>query len=389
MYYLGSGGAEKALINLLDMMDYNRYQVDLLLFEHKGLYLSQLNENVNLLPLIPEFEKVRRAKNYCKWAIMHGRFISAGKRVYYLMQEKKGLNTNRECWNLYLKRFLTPLPKEYDVAVGYLQGLSNWYVADKVKAKVKYGWIHTDYKKSNYDKTFDLPFFENFQHIVSISEECTDSLRKAFPTLSKRCLTLLNLMSPEIIRKRANYPNESFPDDHNVLRLLTIGRLLPVKGIDMAIKACSLLKKKNYSFLWYIIGDGDLKGTYIKMIEEYDVKDCFILLGEKENPYPYIKQADIYVQPSYYEGKSIAIDEAKILCKPIVVTAFPSIHDQIRQEKTGVIIPIDAESIAFGIERLIKDEALRKQLSDNLNKEEYDLEEKELHRHYQLFEQYL
>jgi glycosyltransferase involved in cell wall biosynthesis len=388
-YYLGSGGAEKALINLLDMMDYDRYEVDLLLFEHKGLYLSQLNKNVNLLPLIPEFDNIRRVKSYCKWAVLHGKPISAGKRVYYLWQDKHGINTNEKCWNLYMKRFLTPLPKEYDVAVGYLQGLSNWYVAEKVKAKAKFGWIHNDYKKVNYDKNFDIQFFKKFQRVISVSQECTESLKQTFPTLSNRCETLLNLMSPKLIRKKANDPNENYPDNHKCMRLLTIGGLRHQKGFDMAIEACGKLKKKGYTFLWYVIGIGELQDSLLKMVEVYDVKDSFIFLGERENPYPYIKQADIYVQPSYFEGKSIAIDEVKILYKPIVVTAFPSVYDQIQQEKTGVIIPIDAESIAFGIERLMKDAKLRKQLSDNLKLERYDLEETELKKHFRLFEQFL
>lgn len=389
IYYLGSGGAEKALINLLDMIDYERYEVDLLLFEQKGLYLPQLNKNVNLLPVIPEFAKVNRVRGYCKWAVRHGKFLSAWKRVFYVLQEKRGRNTNQKTWNLCWSKFLPPLEKEYDVAVGYMQGIPDWYVASRIKAKYKIGWIHNDYAKMTYDRNFDAVFFKKFDRLVSVSEQCTNSLKEAFPELKDRCETLLNLMSPKLIRKKTEAENEEFPDHKGVLRLLTIGGLRRQKGFDMAIKACSILKKKGYKFIWYIIGIGQLQESLDQMVEENDVGDCFIFLGERTNPYPYIKKADIYVQPSYFEGKSIAIDEAKILCRPIVVTKFPSVYDQICDHKTGLLVDIDELSIASGIEQLMNNEKLRYEFSRNLEREEYDLEDTELEKHYQLFEGFI
>lgn len=389
IYYLGSGGAEKALINLLDMIDYERYEVDLLLFERKGLYLPQLNPHVNLLPVIPQFEQIRRVKGYCKWAMKRGKFIKATKRVYYVLREHRGANMTQKTWNLCWNHFLPPLEKEYDVAVGYMQGLPDWYVASKAKAKYKIGWIHNDYTEMTYDKNFDLQFFEKFDRIISVSEKCTNSLKKTFPSLQDRMETLLNLMSPSLIRWKALDEKETYPDFYQGMRLLTIGGLRRQKGFDMAIKACSKLKEKGLSFRWYVIGIGELQDKLNKMVEEYNVSDCFIFLGERTNPYPYMKQADIYVQPSYFEGKSIAIDEAKILYKPIVVTKFPSVYDQIVNEKTGILVEINPDSIVEGIERLMNDKPLREILSKNLEYEQYDLEEEELERHYQVFEQTL
>lgn len=389
IYNLSSGGAGKALINLLDMIDYNRYNVDLLLFEQNGLYLPQLNENVNLLPEIQEFAKTRTVKGYCKWAVMHGKFISAAKRVNYVQKEKKGFNMSQKTWNLCWNRYLPPLPKVYDVAVGYKEGIPNWYVASKVKAKYKIGWVHNDYANMKYDKKFDLQFFQKLDCVVSVSEQCTNSLKKIFPTLANRMKTLLNLMSPSLIRSKALDPNESYPDSNSLPRILTIGGLQKQKGYDMAIQACSKLRMKGFKFIWYIIGIGELKDKLDKMVEEYGVGDCFIFLGERLNPYPYISQADIYVQPSYFEGKSIAVDEAKILYKPIVVTKFPSVYDQIVDEKTGILVDINPDCIAGGIERLLVNDKLRKYLTSNLKEEQYDLEDEELERHYQLFERTL
>lgn len=389
IYYLGSGGAEKALINLLDMIDYERYEVDLLLFEQKGLYLSQLNPNVNLLPVIPQFDQIRRVKGYCKWAVKHGKFVKAAKRVFYVLRERRGVNMTQKTWDLCWSHFLPPLEKEYDVAVGYMQGIPDWYVASRARARYKIGWIHNDYAEMTYDKNFDLKFFEKFDRIISVSDQCTNSLKRIFPSLRDRMETLLNLMSPSLIRKKALDEKETYPDSYAGIRLLTIGGLRRQKGFDMAIKACSKLKKNGLNFRWYVIGIGELQEKLNKMVEDYDVSDCFIFLGERTNPYPYIQQADIYVQPSYFEGKSIAIDEAKILYKPIVVTKFPSVYDQIVDGKTGILVDINPDSIADGIERLIHNQALQEFLSKNLEKEQYDLEYDELERHYQVFEQTL
>lgn len=389
IYYLGSGGAEHALINLLDMMDYECYDVDLLLFDQKGLYLTQLNKKVNLLPVIPEFARIRSVRGYCKWAVRKGKFYSVFKRLVYLWEERRGKNVTQKNWDLCWSHFLPPLSKEYDVAVGYMQGIPDWYVADRVKAKYKIGWVHNDYAQMTYDKEFDIRYFQKLDRIVSVSEQCTQSLMKAFPSLKDRMLTLLNLMSPKMIYERSMEIDYPFPSSNTGTNILTIGRLGRQKGYDMAIEACSILKKKGYQFVWYVIGIGELEAQLKENVRQLDIVDCFIFLGERSNPYPYIRQADIYVQPSYFEGKSIAIDEAKILCRPIVVTSFPSVYDQIEDGITGCVVDIDAKAIAAGIERMILDVNLRLRLSENLRKETYDLEEAELQKHYKLFEQML
>ena len=127
----------------------------------------------------------------------------------------------------------------------------------------------------------------------------------------------------------------------------------------MAIEACRLLVDKGIEIAWYVIGEGEERQRLERMIADYGLQRHFILLGLKDNPYPYVKQADIYVQPSRFEGKSIAIDEAKILQKPIVVTSFSTAADQITHERNGLIVEMSAEAVADGIERFVKDDSLR------------------------------
>ncbi|RDU24799.1 glycosyltransferase [Anaerosacchariphilus polymeriproducens] len=383
IYYLGSGGAEKALINLLDMIDYERYQVDVLLFKQEGLYLDQLNPKANLLPIIPEFEKIDSNKKYIKWALKNGKPISALKKVYYFYCWKKGKNIDRQEWELCWSK-IPSLKKEYDVAVGYMQGLPIRYVAGIVKAKVKFGWIHSEYEKISKNINFDRYFFQRLNYIISVSDKCTNSICKCLPEFKDKTFTLLNLMSSKLINEKANV-GEGDTDKFDGIRLLSIGRLEKVKGYEMAIEACSILKQKGHKIRWNVIGIGGLKNELLTLIRQFNIEDCFILIGERSNPYPFIKQADIYVQTSLFEGKSVAIDEAKILRKAICVTNFNSVYDQLEHEKTAEIVEKNPQAIAAGIEKLIKNPDYRELLSQNLAMER-DNSNEELLKHYELFE---
>lgn len=386
IYYLGSGGAEKALINLLDMIDYERYQVDVLLFKQEGLYLEQLNPKANLLPVIPEFEKIDSNKKYIKWALKNGKPMSALKKVYNFYSWKRGKNIDRQEWELCWSK-LPPLEKEYDVAVGYMQGLPIRYVAGIVKAKVKFGWIHSEYEKISKNIEFDRYFFKKLDYIISVSDKCTNSICKCLPEFKDKTFTLLNLMSSKLIYEKAN-ESEGDTEKFDGIRILSIGRLEKVKGYEMAIEACSILKQKGYNIRWNVIGVGGLMNELLALIRQFDLEDSFILMGERSNPYPYIKQADIYVQTSLFEGKSIAIDEAKILHKAICVTNFNSVNDQLEHEKTAEIVEKNPKAIAAGIEKLINNPDYRERLIHNL-KLEGDNSNEELLKHYELFERNL
>ena len=164
-----------------------------------------------------------------------------------------------------------------------------------------------------------------------------------------------------------------------------MGRFSPPKGIDLAVKSSAILKKKGYNFKWYHIGTGELKPEIEKLIYELNVQNEFILLGEKSNPYPYIGQCDIYVQPSRYEGKSIAIDEAKCLCRPIVTTNFTTVADQIQDGVNGIVCEMNEIDIAAKIETLLNDEDLRKKVTRNLSEEKTGNEE-ELEKFYSILD---
>ncbi|WP_058301199.1 glycosyltransferase [Gorillibacterium timonense] len=366
MNNLGCGGAEKSLVSLLDTIDYDAYEVDLLLFRQEGLFLNQIPEPVKVLPEPGGYRYYDMPLAQAVAAnLSRGRIRAAASRVqaaYLFRSEKNRARCEQRVWR-HLSRSLPPLAGEYDAAIGFLEKNPIYYCIEKVKAKKKLGFIHIDYNKLGMDAKLDQPFFERLDHLVTVSEECAETLRREFPDLSDKVEVIYNIVSPKAIRKLANEPVSLPPAS---VRLLSIGRLNAQKGFDLAVEACRRLVDSGKDISWAIIGEGEERPELERLIRHYGLEQRFFLMGMSENPYPYLKEADIYVQPSRFEGKSIAIDEAKILGKPIVVTNFSTARDQIESGETGLIVEMNAEALAEGIRLLMEDEGLCSSFSHRL-----------------------
>ncbi|EEL96658.1 Glycosyl transferase group 1 [Bacillus mycoides DSM 2048] len=381
---LNCGGAEKSLISLLNTMDYSRYNVDLFLFKHEGLFLNKIPKQVNVLEEPSEYQlfdmPIKAAIMKC---LRQGRLDIALSRVcagYIFKSEKNKARCEQRVWR-YLSKSLQNISKKYDVAIGYLEKNPVYFCIDKVNANKKIGFIHTDYDKLGMDPSIDMGYFRSLDHIVTVSEECANVLKQRFSIYNDKIGVIHNIVSPSTINKMSQ---EKVDLERKGVKLVSVGRLSHEKGFDLAIEACKNLVGDGYEIKWYIIGEGEGRGKLEKMIEENQLQDHFLLLGLKENPYPYIREADIYVQPSRFEGKSIAIDEAKILHKPIVLTNFSTAKDQIKNEENGLIIDMDAHSLSEGIKKLIHNEELRNKLIKNLSDEELGTES-EIKKLYTLF----
>ncbi|KRE75537.1 glycosyltransferase [Paenibacillus sp. Soil750] len=384
MNNLNCGGAEKALISLLETIDYSMYDVDVYLLRHTGLFLSKLPPEVNLLQEPVEYKyfdmSMRKAVFQClrkgslKIALLR---LLAGS-IY--VSEKNRIRCEQRVWK-YLAKSLPNLETHYDIAIGYLEKNPIYFCIDKVKASKKIGFIHNDYDKLGMDPTLDQVYFNQLNHLVTVSEECGHILRERFPTLSQNIEVMHNIVSPAAIHKLSM---ETVNLKEKDITIVSVGRLNYQKGFELAVESCKGLIQAGYPIKWYIIGEGEERASLERLIEKHDLKDNFILLGIKENPYPYIREADIYVQPSKFEGKSIAIDEAKILQKPIVVTNFSTAKDQIRNKINGLIVAMTPAAVCEGIREIIDNDALRKQLIVNLGKEMLGTET-EILKLYQLF----
>lgn len=375
MMNLYNGGAEKSLINLLNVINYNLYDIDLLLFQKKGMFLNQISSKVNVLETPEDLyylynhnfktKGISISKEYLLVAQVAGKLFMALDR-HDSKRKKRQLR-----WKYAYKRMLAYFPKTYDIALGYIEGEPSYYVIDKVKAQKKYIWVHNDYVKTGLDKKYDQAYFNCADKIVTISQKCVEILQEEFPEFKQKIVCLPNISSQEFLKRRAeNAIKLEFTPSK--FKILSIGRLTQQKGFDFAINAAEILKQNRIDFQWIIIGDGKLKNSLKKLVKEKKLENDVLLVGSKENPYAYMKVADILVQSSRYEGKSVVLDEAKMLGLPVIATNYPTVRDQV-DERWGYVVEMNAESIAKKICNLYKNITEIQNKRKYLNSLTYDI----------------
>ncbi|UAL50262.1 glycosyltransferase [Metabacillus dongyingensis] len=359
---LNSGGAEKSLISLLSILNFKKFKVDLLMFKPEGLYLPLLPKDVNVLsPSEIYSSQARGIKTLIKGGNFKELFIKIKTSVFLRNPYfKKKYHTSQISWKSHSKSIFQ-IDQRYDVAIAYSQGIPTYFVAEKVKADKKVCWINTDYKVAKYNKKFDEKYYVQYENIVAVSDINKKVFTDEMPALKGKTCVIYDILSPNLIKTMA-LEEGGFQDNFDGLRILTIGRLVDLKGFDLAIEASYRLKKQGYNFKWYVIGEGSLKSKLNKMVKEFNLEDTFIFLGTYQNPYVFLKQCDIYVQPSRFEGFGLAIAEARILEKPIVATNFTVVHNQLVDGENGLIVNMNSEDISNGIINIIEDKCLRNKL---------------------------
>ncbi|PEB79073.1 glycosyltransferase [Bacillus nitratireducens] len=384
------GGVERSLISMLEGFDYKKYAVDLMLYRHQGDFMELVCNKVNLLDEVPQYTTFRKSigetlkdKEYGIGfsrilSKINTRFTGKAKGIvetgYYQMQLM---------WK-YATPFLPKLDKEYDVAISYLW--PHYFVADKVKAKKKIAWIHTDYSIIETDIEMDLKVWNKFDYIVAVSEACKNSFLKKYSSLKNKVIVMENITSPQFIRDMANEEIDTPMLLDNRFKVITVARLSHAKGIDNAVRALRILKDKGYeNIAWYVVGYGGDETMIKNLIRDLKLENSFVLLGKQINPYPYIKEADLYVQPSRYEGKAVTVGEAQILAKPVLITNYTTANSQVKNGVDGYITELSVEGIADGIEKLYRDATVRKQLVNNCSNTDYS-NKYELNKLYEIME---
>lgn len=368
MESLGIGGAEKSLVTLLSQLDYSKYDVDLFLFNKKGEFIDLVPAEVNILDTPINFNNFILNPKESLRALTKSKNI---KLLIYKIIEAVNLAFHRFIlkkeyigWK-FIKKSIQSLEDEYDVAIGFLEKKSIYFTVDKVKAKKKIGWIHTDYRKIEFNYKLDNYYLEQLNEVITVSKPCKDSLIEVFPSIENKTTVISNMISEKLINKMANENVKDIKKEKNEILLCTVGRLTPAKGYDIAIECCEQLVKKGLNFRWIVVGDGSERVKLECMIKEKGLEDVFVLSGSTSNPYPYMKLCDIYVQPSRWEGFGITVAEAKVLNKPIVVSSIPEFVEQIQDNRTGIVY-IDNNDMINKIENIILDKSIREKLSYNL-----------------------
>lgn len=366
---LTCGGAEKSLISLLNNIDYSRYNIDLLLIKRGGEFEKFLPEKVNIINSpnyfkylsgdksdIAVIDKIKFSCNRIRTSISL-RMNNLSKKTIH--SEQVVFRSTGNC--------LEEIKKEYDAAIAYNQGFPTYFVADKVVAKKKLAWINCDYVRTKYDKDIDCNFYNKIDNIITVSKFAYESISNMKYGYKSKLKIILDIVDPNLIDMMANSENTVELDNNN-FNILTVGRLATVKGYDLAVNTAKLLKDNGYKFKWYIIGEGAERDNIEKHIKESGLEDIVILLGAKTNPYPYMKNCNLYVQTSKKEGFGLTVMEAKILKSVIITTDFETSKELINNNNDGFIVLKDEEKIYDAITNVMNNPAEYKRIKDNLGK---------------------
>lgn len=375
IHYLEIGGAERALLGLLSYLNPDKVDIDLFVNQHTGEFMPLIPEWVNLLPEISEYTCIERP---ITTIVKEGHWGIALRRIWAKYKYKQYLNTltveqrqhDASIFQYVADAVEGALPSlahlgEYDLAISFLQPHN--IVLNKVKAKKKICWIHTDYSTIHVNHDLELPVWNAFDYVVSISDDCTRAFVQTFPELKDKIVLIENILSPLFVRRQADLDEVTaeMPDEPGVVKILTIGRFSLPKKIEGIPHICAEMERLGADFRWYVIGYGPDRKIQ-EALDKYGMRHRMKLLGKKSNPYPYIKACDIYAQPSIYEGKSVTVREAQMLCKPVVITDYPTAKSQINHGVDGVIVPLDEVQTAMGIVDFINNSELRDKIVSHL-----------------------
>lgn len=369
------GGAEQALLGILENIDTEMYDVDLFLMRHEGDLLNFIPKNTNLLPEIPEYTVLARP---IKEVLKERHFLLTAARLYgkykAKVYDKKMQYTESgvaiEYSHLYTKRFMPVIQPNvrYDVAISFLT--PHYFVKEKVHAKCKIAWIHTDYSVVQVDVKSELTMWEQYDYIASISEDVTKSFLRTFPSLENKIVLIENILPKTLIEMQAEEVTSEKFDAHTI-NLLSIGRFSSPKNFDNVPDICKQIREHGVNIKWYLIGYGNDEALIRKKIEETKMQEYVIILGKKENPYPYIEMCDFYVQPSRYEGKCVAVREAQMLGKPVIITNYTTSGSQLEDGVDGVIVPMDNKGCADKMAEVLINATLKKKIVENVQQRDY------------------
>ncbi len=362
------GGSEKSLLSVLSRINYSKYSVDVLAFNPQGIIASCLPPQVNVLPLPDDY---RTSKLGLKAAVAEfmksGNWGGAYHQLMYSLTLKKYGYTNIAEQKAYehFRYFFRHFSLKYDAAISYLEKTTNYLVADLINAEKKIGYIHSDYNKLLLDIDIEKHYLGMLDSIVTVSDSCAEIMKKTLPDLQDKIVVIENIVSKKELTEKSGEFNP-YNDGFDGTRIVSVGRISEEKGTDIEVSALSRLLKAGYDVKWHHVGDGEYRAAVESLVQELDVADRYIFEGATANPYPYIHYADIFVQSSRYEGKSISIEEAKLLEKPIVATRFTTAESQLSSGETGIICDIDEKSVSDSVVYLIDNPEIRKNLIQNL-----------------------
>ena len=348
------GGVEKSLINLLSVLPREKYDIHIGLVRQEGGLLPYLPSDVTIHHISDIQEHWDELKNpplqSIKSYIQTGRLIKAiSALIVYLICKIQGSFMG---WTQYVLKDTKGLEETFDLAVAYAGPTSDidYYICNKIKSKKKIGWIHFDVSKFWIDRNMVRQLYGQYERIFVVSETGKAIFDQIFPQFKDKTEVFHNIVSPLQIRELATL-GESFQDDFKGKRILTVGRISPEKGQFEAIQALKTLKEKGYDIRWYFIGEGNDLEHCKNEVDRLGLSEDVVFFGTKTNPYAYMQDCDIYMQPSRHEGFCITLAEALCFGNPIVATDFTGAREQLKERENGFVVGMSTWDIVEGIEK--------------------------------------
>lgn len=354
---LGRAGAETALLALLQLLESERYDIDLFVLTGQGEMMVEVPSHVRMLnrdydssSVLSKEGKKRLKKQVLRALCARGtaiRLFPYLVRNLWDMLRRGAFNAEKLLWRA-LSESAPRWDTEYDLAVAYIEGGSAYYVADHVRAAKKAAFIHIDYTMAGYTKKLDRDCYRHFDKIFTVSDEVKTHFREVYPEHEARLDVFHNILNISEIRRKSRLSG-GFTDGYMGTRILTVGRLTAQKAFEVSVEALKLLKDAGGGFRWYVLGEGDQRSKLEQQISDLGLTEDFILCGAVDNPYPYLVQTDLYVHASRFEGKSIAIQEAQILECPVLASDCSGNRENVSDGVDGKLCPFTPEGIRDGI----------------------------------------
>lgn len=377
---LNIGGVERSFISLLENLDYSKYKVDVFIYEHDGeLFhllpkeVRVLTENLNYsLLLKPILEAIK--KGY--WNVVLIKILAKFKTILKSKLLKKSTDKSDSLAHVYLyelaRWFLPEISStKYDAVLAFLH--PNFFESTKVKADKYIAWVHTDYSFLNIDRNVELSMWSKFDYIVGVSEASVKTFTIIFPELKNKLRVIENVLTENFVKNQAGLFNVSaeMKIQEDEIQFLSVGRFSYPKNFENIPMIAKYLKEQGLQFKWYIIGYGSEELKIKNAITEEEMEGIVQILGKKENPYPYIKACDFYIQPSRFEGKAVTVREAQMLGKAVIITNFSSAESQLVNGFDGVIVPMDNKVCADKIYEFVTNKNLVTSVITNIKNEDY------------------
>ena len=365
---LDTGGVSKSMLSLLNVIDKEKYEVSLLMMNTSGAFSDQIPARIRVLSdsrltaLTSGFSGIKDLISFRKGIGFHPllAFLSLIRFVFSFIDKSLA--------GVFLARISPKITDEsFDLIIDYNGQQDLYYMVDKLNGKQKITFFHSDYRKWRYYEKADWKYFGQVDGIYTISEECVSALKEVFPEYTDKFHLMENISSPSLINKLADELIEpTLTKQQHDFIIASLGYVSIGKGSELAIQVAKKLKEVGISFEWWFIGGVTNDWDYQGFVKKNGLEDNVKFLGVKANPYPYLKRADLYVHLSKFEGKSIALDEVKVLCKPVVVTNFSTVHDQFEDRVNASICEMTVEDATDKVTELIHNASLRQSYIDYL-----------------------